>query len=52
MTVYTKRLLSRDYLVLRAYPFRDDAFTLGHTHLADFDIEIPPLFMIVAFDGT
>ena len=41
MTVYTRRLLSRDYLVLRAYPFRDDAVTLGHSHLADFDIETP-----------
>ena len=41
MTVYTRRLLSRDYLVLRAYPFRDDAFTLGHTYLVDFDIKTP-----------
>ncbi|RVW35004.1 hypothetical protein CK203_092529 [Vitis vinifera] len=30
-------------LILRAYPFRGDAFTLGHTHLADFDTETPPL---------
>ena len=41
MTVYTRHLLSRDHSALRAYPFWDYAFTLGHSHLADFDIETP-----------
>ena len=41
MTVYAGYLLSRDHSALRAYPFWDDAFTLGHSHHADFDIETP-----------
>ena len=43
MTVYARHILFRDYLVLRVYPFWEDAFILGHSHLADFDIETPPL---------
>ena len=43
MTVYTRHLLSRDHSALRAYPFWDDAFILGRSHLADFDIETPLL---------
>ena len=39
MTVYARHILSRDYLVLRVYPFWEDAFILGHNHLTDFDIE-------------
>ena len=41
-----------DHFALRAYPFWDDAFTLGHSHFADFDIGFHLLFMIVAFDGS
>ena len=41
MTVYVGHLLSRDHSALRAYPFWDGAFILGHSHLADFDIETP-----------
>ena len=36
MTVYTRHILFRDYLILRAYPFSDDVFILGHSHLTDF----------------
>ena len=36
MTIYTRHILSRDYLILRAYPFWEDVFILGHSHLADF----------------
>ena len=43
MTVYIRHLLSRDHSALRAYPFWDDAFILGRSHLADFDIETPLL---------
>ena len=42
MTVYARRILFGYYLALRAYPFWEDAFILGHSHLADFDIETPP----------
>ena len=42
MTVYTRCLLSRVYLAVRAYPCWDDALILGHSHLANFDIETPP----------
>ena len=52
MIVYARHILSRDYLVLRVYPLWEDAFILGHSHLADFDIETPPPVMIVAFDGS
>ena len=52
MTVYAKHILSRDYLILRVYPFWDDAFILGHSHLANFDAETPPPVMIVVFDGS
>ena len=52
MTVYARHILPKFYLALRAYPFWDDAFILGHSHLADFDIETPPPVMIVAFDGS
>ena len=36
MTVYAGHLLSRYHSTLRAYPFWDDAFTLGHSHLREF----------------
>ena len=39
MTVYDRHILPRDYLALRAYPFWEDTFILGHNHLTDFDIE-------------
>ena len=41
MRVYARHILPRVYLALRTYPFWDDAFILGHTYLADFDIETP-----------
>ena len=42
ITVYTRHILSRDYLALRVYPFWEDVFLLGHSHLVDFDIETQP----------
>ena len=36
MIVYTRHILSKDYLILRNCPFLDDVFILGHSHLADF----------------
>ena len=39
MTVYDRHILPRDYLALRAYPFWEDAFILGHNHLIDFYME-------------
>ena len=52
MTVYAKHIFSRDYLVLRAYPFRDDAFTLGIPTLLILTLIFHLLFMIVVFDGS
>ena len=42
MIVYTRHILSRDYLALRVYPFWEDVFILGQCHLVDFDIETRP----------
>ena len=39
MTFYAKHIFSKDYLALRAYPFEEDVFILGHRHLVDFDIK-------------
>ena len=36
MTIYARHVLFIYYLALRAYPSWDDAFILGHSHLADF----------------
>ena len=42
MTVHTRHMFCKNYFTLRAYSFREDAFILGHSHLADFDIETRP----------
>lgn len=51
MIVYTKHIFSKDYLTLRAYPFRNDAFILRHSHLAAFGIETQPYVYDCYFDG-
>ena len=42
MINYTRHILSRDYLILRAYPFWEDLLILGIAILQIFDIETWP----------
>ena len=42
MIVHTRHMFFKNYFTLRTYSFREDAFILGHSHLADFDINTQP----------